>query len=473
LSTRRSDSDVTNPTVAVVGGGFAGLLVARKIANGSPARIVVHESEERLGGKVLTTEVDGIRVEAGPDAFLDRDTPIVADICKSLRLGDELISPAVFGGRVWIKGRLEKLPSPSLYGLPAMPRAAMACTALSLRGRARAAAEQRIPRMSLSEDVSVGDFVRHRFGSEVLHRLVDPLLAGTRAGDVNEMSLAAALPQVYEVVVEHGSVMRGLSKGSDLDQGPPPFLALRSGMQSLIDALRRDVSPHAEIHLGNRIDSLVDRGDYYDLLSSSGRVTTADYVILCVPAFVASNLIGDVDARLTRFLDEIEYASSASVALAYPPASVPVPSDSSGILVPSSEERTISGCTFYTAKWPHVAPADGRQVVRCFVGRSERHPALDLDDDALALAAHADLEEMTGVTREPIAARVTRWERSLPQYKVGHVDRVSTLFALLEEHPRLALAGAGYRGSGLPDVTGSAYRAASRIAKEIRLRTTL
>jgi protoporphyrinogen/coproporphyrinogen III oxidase len=464
LSQRRSASDVTPSTVAVVGGGFAGLLVAREISNSTNARVVVHEAEERAGGKVMTVDVEGIRVEAGPDSFLDRDSTIVTDICKSSGLGDELIEPAVFGGRVWVKGRLERLPAPSLYGLPATPRAAMGCTALSVRGRMRAAAEPRVPARRLDRDVSVGDFVRQRFGSEVLDRLVDPLLAGTRAGDVNEMSLAAALPQVYEIAQEHGSVMRGLSRDATGIE-PPVFRALRGGMESLIDALQRDVSARAELRFGDRIERLTDRGDYYDLLSTTGRVTTADRVVLCVPPFVASNLLAGIDDRLARSLGAIEYASSASVALVYPPSSVPVPPDASGILVPSAEERTISGCTYFSAKWPHAAPSDGRQVVRCFVGRHDRHPALDLDDAALADAAHADLVEITGASADPIAAGVTRWERSLPQFKVGHVDRVTAIFALAERHRGLALAGAGYRGSGLPDVARSGYRAAAKVVR--------
>jgi protoporphyrinogen/coproporphyrinogen III oxidase len=461
LSAERSGPSRTDRTVAVVGGGFAGLLAAREIAKLTAARIVLHEADERFGGKVLTTDVDGIQVEAGPDSFLDRDTDTVAGICRSVGLKDELISPAVFGGRVWVKGRLATLPSPSLYGMPTTPQAALACTALSMRGRMRAAAEQSIPRFSPDGDVSVGDFVRRRFGDEVLDRLVDPLLAGTRAGDVNEMSLAAALTQVYEIAVEHGSVMRG--GASDMSEQAPQFKGLRSGMQSLIEALRRNIGMRVELRYGDRIETLIDRGDYYDLVSSTGRLATADHVVLCVPAFVASKLLRGVDDRLAQTLEGIEYASSASVGLTYRPESVPVPAGASGILVPSAEEKTISGCTFFTTKWPHVAPGDERQLVRCFVGRSGKHRALDLDDYALAAAVHDDLKEITGVASEPIGARVTRWERSLPQYRVGHPTRMDMVSGLLEGHPRLALAGAGYWGSGLPDVARGVYRAVARI----------
>jgi protoporphyrinogen/coproporphyrinogen III oxidase len=467
LSAERSATNWADRTVAVVGGGFAGLLAAREIAKRSGARVLVYEADDRVGGKVLTTDIEGLQIEAGPDSFLDRDTETVAGICRSVGLEEELISPAVFGARVWLEGRLAKLPTPSLYGMPITPQAAMACTALSMRGRMRAAAEPTIQRFSSEGDVSVGDFVRRRFGNEVLDRLVDPLLAGTRAGDVNEMSLAAALPQVYAIAVEHGSVMRGAAP--DMSEQAPQFKGLRSGMQELIEALRRDAGRLVDIRYGTRIENLIDRGDYYDLVTSTGRLATADHVILCVPAFVASRLLTEIDDRLSEVLDGIEYASSASVALLYRPDSVPVPAGASGILVPSAEETTISGCTFLTVKWPHLAPVDGRHVVRCFVGRSGRHRALDFDDETLIAAVHSDLKAIIWVPSEPIGARVTRWERSLPQYRVGHLARMDTVAALLEGHPRLALAGAGYRGSGLPDVARGVYRAVARIVGETAL----
>jgi oxygen-dependent protoporphyrinogen oxidase len=460
LSPERSGTDSTLPTVAVIGGGFAGLVAARDIGRRTRARVVVHEAGDAIGGKVLTTEVDGIRVEAGPDSFLPRDD-LMLDLCKQLGIADELISPAIFGGLVWVKGRLERLPFPSLYGMPGTPRAALRSTALSMRGRLRAASEPAVPAVGVEPDISVADFVRRRFGREVLERLVDPLLAGTRAGDVNDMSFAAALGQVHGLAAKHGSVMKGI-KAADAE--PTTFYGLRSGMHTLIEALRRDIGDRVEFRLGDRIERIADRGDYYDLVSADGRVATADTVVITTPAYAAAGILQGLDEGLARAVD-LEYASSASIALVYPPASIPVPAEASGILVPSSEETTISGCTYFTAKWPHLAPSDGRQLIRCFVGRAGRHPALELDDESLVSAAHRDLARITEAETEPIAGKVTRWERSLPQYQVGHPSKIATVGALLERHPRLALAGTGYEGSGLPDVARGSLKAAARAHK--------
>ena len=466
LSAERSVSEpLASPaTVAVVGGGIAGLIAARELANIDGIRPVIYEADERLGGKILTETVAGVTVEAGPDSFLARDESFVT-LCRELGLGDELIEPAVFGARVWTKGRLEPLPSPSVYGMPTTPQAALGCTALSARARVRAAAERTLPGITVDEDVSVGSFVRSRYGREVLERLVDPLLAGTRAGDVDDMSFTAALPTVKAMVDAHGSVMRGWA-GSPEASGPPRFIGLRTGMRGVVENLRRAIQG-VEVRMGARVDAVTPKDDYFEIVTSGSRIATADAVLVCAPAYTAGSMIGSSLPDVAELLGRITYASAASVALVYPPNSVPVPTDASGILVPSMEETTISGCTFFSAKWPQIAPSDGRQVVRCFVGRAGWPPILDEDDETIAHAAHKDVVAMTEANMPFVAAKVTRLNRSMPQYAVGHDRLVSSISARLEDHPRLGLAGAAYRGSGLPDVAASARFAAARLVKAL------
>ncbi|MGH2747254.1 MAG: protoporphyrinogen oxidase [Actinomycetota bacterium] len=453
---------MASPTrVAVVGGGIAGLVATRKLVR-SGLNVSLLEESDRLGGKIATEAVDDVEIDAGPDSFLARD-PAAVELCRDLGLGDQLVSPAVFGAYVWLGRDLRKVPAGFPYGLPVAPAAAWRTGVLTARGAARAAADLVLPNRLSDSDVSIGEFVRSRFGDEALERLVDPLLAGTRAGRADDISLRAATPQIDALARSDRSVIRAVRRErrrGRLESGPPPFLAVKGGIVRVVDRLQDELEGKADVHAGRRVTRVgVERGRYR-LETTDGSIVS-DAVILAVPAFVAANLLEEALPDAAALLARVEYASVAVATLVFPPRSFAPPRGGSGFLVPSGAGRTVAACTWYSTKWPHAAPVDGRQIVRAFVGRAAGDGALAASDDELIARVAGELHDAMGFAEPPVARALTRWERALPQYAVGHAERMDEIEALLP--PAMAVAGAGYRGSGLPDCIRQAQQAAAHI----------
>ncbi|MDQ3785588.1 MAG: protoporphyrinogen oxidase [Actinomycetota bacterium] len=454
------------PALAVVGGGITGLTAAWTLAQAG-AEVVVFEARDRLGGVIRTDRVDAVPVEAGPDAFLAGDG--VLSLCQSLDLEDDLISPDVFGAYIWSRGKLRRLPPGVVLGLPAQPFRALRAGLLSPTGAARAGAEVFVPGPLKGADVSVGTLIRRRFGPEVLERLVDPLMAGRRAGHTHDMSLRSADAMVDALARSHRSLLLGLRRerrAGRLAGGPPPFLTPRGGMERLVDALARGLrgllGPDS-IRTGAPVTRVRTRNGGMTLDLEGKDAMHADGVVVCVPAPHAAGLLRGLSDDASHELAGIPFASTAVVTFVYPPASCELPPNGSGFLVPSSEGKTLAACTWYSVKWPASAPSDGGIVLRAFVGRAGTDPALNLDDNGLATLLERELADALRPTAPPRLTKVARWADSLPEYGVGHAERVARIGEALEGHPRLALAGAAYRGSGIPDCVSGATAAARRV----------
>lgn len=448
--------------VVVVGAGISGLVAAHRLAD--DAHVTLLEAGTRPGGKILTSSIDGVRVEAGPDAFLCR-RPEPVRLCEELGIADELIPPAIFGAHIWLDSGLRRVPPGFLYGIPSNPFAALRSGVLSPRGAARAALDLVLPKGPFGDDVSVARFVRHRFGSEVLDHLVDPLLAGTRAGRVEELSLAAALPQVEDLARRHRSLTLGMMRSKD-DAGPPPFLGLRKGMQQLVSALVDSVEKRATLETNAPVTGLERAGDRWRLHSTDESIE-ADAVVLAIPAPAAGRLLRPIAPQAASALSEIRYGSVATVMFSFAAGSLPLPNEASGLLVPSAAGRTLAAATWYTRKWPHVSRDGGPTVVKCFAGRAADDRAVAGKDAILVERLVTDLGDALGVELEPRAQEVVRWRDALPQYELGHLTRVARAELALEATPGVALAGAGYRGSGIPDCILSADESARRVRQAL------
>lgn len=453
-------------TFAVAGGGITGLVTARELERLQPsANVILLEAGDRLGGKIGTIEMQGAVVETGPDWFVTRDGS-AAELCTELGLDDQLIPPDVMGARIYSGNRLVPIPEGFVRGFPASIQALARCKQLSAAGRFRAARDLVARAPLLGPDVSIGGFTRTRFGPELLERLVDPILAASRSGAADELSLAAAAPEIDSAARSGRSLIRTLRATQDEARRGPPFLGVRGGMARLVDALSRSME-RTEIRTAARVELLhpIRRGFE---VRAAGAGIEAEGVVLALPAHSASPLLAPVDASLARKVGAIAYADAVVISLVYPPGRAEPPPGTSGVLVPSSESRLLTAFAWFSAKWSQARPDDGAMVMRCFAGRVEGDPALELDDDELVRRAAAELSDLAGVRGAPVANSVTRHRGALPVYSVGHLDRIDDIERSLPEG--LALAGPGYRGSGIPDCIRQGRAAARRIMGTVTTR---
>jgi oxygen-dependent protoporphyrinogen oxidase len=434
--------------LTVVGGGITGLAAAWEAVQRG-ASVTVLEAAPRLGGKIETDAIDGVAVDAGPDAFLAR-VPWAIELCREVGLGDALVSPAAGRAMVWRRGRLRPLPEALLLGVPTDVLGVVRSGLLSPLGLARAALDFVLPRSPLDDDASVADVVGRRLGRQVVERLVDPLVGGINAGRSDDLSATAVVPQIVAAARAHRSLVVGARRTrAAATPDTPVFLTVRDGLGRLVDGLAA---------------ALRDAGAVIETGASVSSLDEVDGpVVIAVPARAAAQLVRPRSTEAADLLASIRYASVALTTFAYPAEAVPAPTGTSGFLVPRGEGRLLTACSFGTNKWPHWAPT-GQVVVRASAGRIDDERAMAMDDETLAQRLHGELVEAVGVRTEPTVARVHRWAEAFPQYAVGHLDRVDRCERALAEAARhVAVAGAAYRGLGIPACIKQGRDAAARL----------
>jgi len=454
------------PKVVVVGGGMSGLATAHFIHRslGDGVQITLVEAGPQLGGKVATQDFGGHLVDTGPDALLMR-VPAMATLLKDLGFNDQLVAPASLGAHVWSRGRLRRLPTGTLFGVPDRLVPLVKSQLLSPMGLARAALDLVLPRSrSLSDDPSIADLVAPRLGAQVFDRLVEPLLGGVHAGRAAELSARSTVPEIAALARKNRSLYLGLRRlrhHAAPSSGGPVLITLAGGLVRLIEALAAQLGK-SDVRLNTNV-SLVARGGVgYRVDLADGQSIAADAVVLATPAFVSSRLLTDVAPDVATVLDEIPYVDVATIWLAYPPSAMGRPLDGTGFLIPPEEGKLLVGCTWSSAKWPHLHD-DNLVLIRCMVGRRGDTRWLSMDDQALVSGVHDELVEAMGLTAGPIHQSIQRWPNGMPQYVVGHQNRLDAMKASLSRLPGLYLTGAAFRGVGLASCVADAERTAKEV----------
>lgn len=460
------------PTRVVVGGGIAGLAAAYFLAGDRTHDVLLLEGSPDVGGKLRRHEVGGVTVDVGAEAMLNRRPEAIG---LARELGLDLVHPATISSALWTRGALRPMPR-SVMGVPIDLDQLTASGVLSEAGLARVRQEPDLPATVLDGDVSVESLVAGRLGQEVVDRLVEPLLGGVYAGHAASLSARAALPQVVAMLQRDPSLLRAAAA---LPPAPdsPVFAGLVGGMgrlaQALVDSGRFRVETAATVR------ELRRTADGFELVVGSTRdprVLRASDVVLATPALPTSRLLADLAPAAARELAGIEYASMAIVTLAFRSADLPeLPG--SGFLVPPVDGRRIKAATFSFAKWDWVREAgrgagpDGGDLLllRASLGRHREEAALQVSDEDLVTQALADLSAATGLVAVPVDAHVQRWGGGLPQYAVGHLDRVDRIRAAVSSassthvRGRIAVCGAAYDGIGIPACIAAARRAADLV----------
>ncbi|MEO3829396.1 protoporphyrinogen oxidase [Actinomadura sp. B10D3] len=465
----------------VVGGGIAGLAAARLLARGG-VRVTVLEGSPRIGGKLRVSEIAGIPVDEGAESMLAR-RPEGLDLVRDLGRSGDLVNPGTTSSAIVSRGSLRPIPSGQVMGVPADLKALAASQVLSPAGLARVPLDLVLPETPRGTDVSVADYIGARLGREVVDRLVEPLLGGVYAGRAELLSFDSTLPAVAAAARSHRSLMhavQGIRDAAPKDPGPV-FATLPGGLGTLPHLVAGDIEEAGgTVRTGAMVRELRRREHGWRLTVGPARAPEhldADAVVIAVPAAPAARLLEHDVPAAARELAAIEYASMAIVTLAYRATAFPRLPRGSGYLVPNVESdpdsggRGVKAVTFSSVKWPHLREREpGVIAVRCSVGRFGEERTLQRSDGELVATAMAELAATCGVTELPVETRVTRWGGGLPQYNVGHADRVAKVRVAVAAAPGLAVAGAAYDGLGIPACIASARAAAARVLDDLRSR---
>lgn len=467
--------------VAIVGGGVAGLAAAlelrRHADEGRDVSFALFERSPRLGGKILSERVDGHILDGGPDCFLT-EKPAVHRLARRMGIEQELLSSDESRKRTMILagGKLHDLPDGVMMMVPTRMLPFATTGLFTLRGKARMGLDLLIPRRRSGGDESLASFVTRRMGRECLDRLAEPLVGGLHASDPETMSLEATFPRLLEMERQHGSLIRGFvaarRRMANARREPAPagarprtfFTSFRGGMQQLTEATA-DAAGREWITTGVGVDALERTGSGWRLRLTNGTVEDADAVILATEAWAAAGLLEPLDGGVGEALAAIPHSSSATISLAFRSSDVRIDTNAFGFLCPQAAGRRLLAATYSSTKWPGRAPED-RFLIRVVMGGPHDQAILEQPDDSLVETARAELSAILGLDAEPQLARVYRWKRGMPQYTMGHIDRVAFVDRWLAEQAGLAIAGGSYRGVGVPNCIESGEAAVAKVVAD-------
>jgi len=459
------------PRIAIIGGGITGLAAAHRInelaiAREMPVEATILERGEHLGGPLRTITRDGFIMETGADSFLT-EKPQAASLARRLGMESELIPTRAEFRKTYVvrRGRLVEIPTGFSLLAPMHLRPVLTSPLFSPWGKLRMALEPLIPKREATDDESLASFVTRRLGREVLDRIAQPLAGGIYTADPNELSMSASMPRFVEMERCHGSLRRGMRAAEAArtqQQGTSGarwslFLSMRGGMSALPDALASRLE--GSIRRGAEVASIERAGDAWRITLADGSRIDAEAVICAAPAFTAARLLRRIESRLADHLGYIQYASAATVNLSWRAEDFPKRPDAFGFVVPAIEHRKIIAGSFSSLKFEGRAP-EGFILARVFLGGVLQSEMMQLSDDDMIAAAREEFRALLGVNAAPGLTEVQRWSASMPQYAVGHLDRVAQIEAAAAPIPNLFLAGAAYRGVGIPDCVRSGEAAA-------------
>jgi protoporphyrinogen/coproporphyrinogen III oxidase len=454
--------------VAIVGGGVAGVAAAYEFArlarDGAAVQVVLFEAATRLGGIVETVREGEFVIECGPDGWVT-EKPWARELAEELGLGDEVIASKDAGRKTYVlvDKKLQAMPDGMRMMVPVDLEALDASELFSAEAKQAYHDEvgraEELRAIAPGEDESVATFVRRHFGAEVLEKIGAPLLSGVLGGDVEKLSVRAVMAPFVAMEREQGSLIAALRTRVAGGKEQSIFTTLRSGLGTLVDRMIAAI-PEDWIHLAAEVQ-FVSYGEEGWLIGTARGVERFDAVMMAAPVDVAQTLLGPVDERVAELL-EMEASSAVVVGFGFPDAAKFALPPGFGFLVPAGSGSLLLACTFMDQKFDDRVPEGGR-LVRAFFGGAAAERLMRCGNDEIAAVARMELARILGPLPEPQMTVVRRWPRSLPQYGVGHLERMTELTERVKELEGLWLLGNGYRGVGLPDLVRDSRAAAREI----------
>lgn len=470
--------------VVVIGAGISGLAAAYELQQkaklaGFRLNVTVLESRSRIGGAFWTDHVDGFVCEGGADSFIT-NKPWALQLCHRLGLANELMGTDETFRRSFVlrKGRLMPVPEGFVLMAPNRAWPVLATPILSWKAKLRMMLEPFVPRRRETGDESLASFVRRRLGSEVLERLVQPLVGGIYTANPDELSLQSTMPQFIEMEQQHGSLLRASlfnrSGKKEIDKASSGaryglFVTLKNGMGRLAEKLAAEL-PAGSVRLNTAVSGLSrdQQTGKWQVELAGGERLSADGVVLATEAHASARLVEGFDSKLAGHLRSIPYASSAIALVGFDRSQVSHPLDGFGLVVPASENRRILAISFTSVKLPGRAPA-GKVLLRVFVGGAMQADLYDLSDEEIRRIVLEETASILGTTGEPCLYQLARHTRAMPQYTLGHQARVKQIEQDMTRHPGLVLASNALYGVGVPDCVRTAQNAAEKLANVIGL----
>ncbi|GGB02175.1 protoporphyrinogen oxidase [Macrococcus hajekii] len=449
--------------VAIIGAGITGLSAAYYLEN---ADIDILEQSDRPGGKVKTYQRDGYTIELGPESYIARKT-IMTELATAIGLGDDIVKNETGQSYVYANNKLYPIPGGSIMGIPTEIGPFLETKLLSPVGKVRAGLDYFIKPKPMTTDVSVGAFFRKRLGNEALENLIEPLLSGIYGADIDKLSLKSTFPNFKEQEEAYGSLIKGMRAQKKIApkvkaeaKKVGQFRQFKNGLQSFIDRLAEVVTDQgAHIQYNSTVSAIRKVAEGYEV-TVNGKPALYDHVIVTVPHTVFSSWFEDTPLR---YFKHMETTSVATVVMAFDESQVNNEENGTGFVIARNSDTVITACTWTSKKWAHSTP-EGKVLLRAYVGRPGDTVVKDNDDESLIKLARQDLDKMMDIKGEPDFAIVTRLMNSMPQYEVGHIDRVRHIQRYMAEHyPGLILTGASFEAVGLPDCISQAKAAAEQL----------
>jgi oxygen-dependent protoporphyrinogen oxidase len=462
----------------IIGGGISGLSAAHRLielgtSSESAFSVTLLEASARLGGSIQTEQRDGFLIERGPDSFIS-EKPEAVSLAGRLGIESSLIQTNSKFRRSFIvrNGRLRPVPEGFQLLAPGRVWPFMTTDIFSFIGKARMAADLLLPRAEC-DDESLASFVRRRLGREALDRMAQPMVGGIYTADPEKLSLRATLPRFLEMEREHRSIILAMMRNSNPVSKSTGvsgaryslFLSLDRGVQLLVDELRKKIGeyPHINLAVNSKAELLTrDPDNHWNVRTNDQRTIKADGVCLALPSYAAAKLLQTTNPTLASRLDQIQFASTATVNLAYRRNGIAHPLNGFGFVVPFVEKRSLIACTFSSIKFAGRAP-DDHVLLRAFVGGALQPEMFALSEDEIVDRVKLDLRNLLGTSSEPLFTQVSKWSNSMPQYEVGHLARIQAIEDEISNLPGLTIAGNSYRGAGIPDCIRSGEKAAEEM----------
>jgi oxygen-dependent protoporphyrinogen oxidase len=468
--------------IIIIGGGVTGLSTAYFLKEksrelGIEINCTLIEASDRLGGKIVTDRIGDFIIEGGPDSFLSQK-PWGITLCRKLGLMDQLVSTHPVHKAIYIlsHGRLKPFPEGMNLMIPCRITPFLLSPIVSWQGKARMGLDLLIPKNKEATDESIASFVRRRLGSEAVATFAEPILATIYAGDVEQLSLAATFPQFAGLEKEFGSLIWGIwmkkwdarmaqskSPSKSMETGSEKhtlFITLKNGLASLVQSLQEQLLG-IDIQQGQAVKAIFPHQGGYAIDLSNKRLD-ADAVVITTDATTAAHFIGPWDEVLSGHLASIPYVSTATVSLGFRRTDIAHPLTGFGFVVPRLERGRILATTWSSTKFHGRAhPAD--VLIRSFLGGAHQEEVVDLSDDELVSAVYNELRPVLGISAKPTMAHVFKWRKANPQYNMGHLTRVAAIYKEADKHAGLFLAGAAYKGVGIPDCIQQGWEAAEKV----------